>query len=229
MNNRGRHQFLSLLYTGYPAVQTFLDLMPCAAVIWGTNWAPQVVNHQCLRLIRLAHGFGIDPMFWINRVNSDDRRRLLNFRESLTAEQGLRVCDYRFLAGRDKKEIWLREASSRRQATNGNKGDCIISTYTDVSDLKLGARNIYHDHHDNRQKDEAAMALGDLAHEMRNDLQCIRIGVELALAKQECDPELKSVLDCVERLSRYVDSLPDSLRSAPSPGRSLVSYEIENP
>lgn len=210
--NKGAQFFPSLL----PILETALDLLPCALAVWNRDRTQCVLNQQSIQLTGyLEQDFRNDDVLWIKCIHPEDRRVFLTALEKLQCGELVGACDYRFLPKKGKTQIWLRDMSIPYRGADNGKIVGIISAYTDISDLepRIG----------NRYCATFNEVIDGLAHDIRNQLQVIRMGVELMFAQQGSKPELRPILNSIEKSSRQIDQLQEYFLPP------VIKFSLEDP
>jgi signal transduction histidine kinase len=143
-----------------------------------------------------------DPSLWIDRIHPSDRVAYLSARQKLKSGDKSMSCDYRFLAKGQNKEKWLSERSLAVGIVNP-AGLGIVSVYNDVSEL-VALRDSVDDKHRSQQ---ALDIIDGLIHEIENNLQVIRGGLDLLSLTGVKLRELCLVESGFQRMNKLMEEL----------------------
>jgi PAS domain S-box-containing protein len=183
-----------------------LDSLPCAAALWPHEQRNGTLNDQAIQLLGIA-SLDVSHATWVSRIDPRDRSRFIAAWERIKSHGETGYNDYRFLRS-DGKSVWIREISGvyHNEAIEG-----IISTYTDISDLKK--------HSSSRKRkalnpDALEGVIGPLIHDIRNKLHAIRLEIDLLLMDFGATLKSERFFESVERVNRSLHDLREYLISS---------------
>lgn len=202
--------FLQSLLWSAGATDLF-ELLPCAIAIWQPDGVLCFLNARATHLT----GFSDDelngnPSLWVNRIDPADREPYSAAWEKLRAGERIVNCDYRFSPKDSGKKIWLRDVSVSHQDSRGEV-QCIISCCADITDLKVENSKSYRP----KKKGALTLAIGELVHEIQNDIQTISMELDLMQLEGDISPAYQPL---VKRMDRF-NELIQELRENTSPAR----------
>lgn len=187
-------------------ITRIFDQLPCAAAVWTNDAMTGALNHHAKQLLGvtdcdLAHAT------WTSRIEPLDRQRFSASWEQLKNRRDAVCNDYRFLKS-DGQNIWLRDVSVAYRNGHGDI-DAIISTYTDISDLKARqpADNQSHPWGD----DTLEGIIGPVIHEIRNNLHAIRLEIDLLLMDFGTAVNSERFFESMDRVNRSLHDLREYL------------------
>src|SRR5919108_1521336 len=156
---------------GTPILSSVLDYLPCPVVVWSRDHAVGILNYRAMQLLGVTES-QFEQGVWINRIDPRDRNRFSAACDKLHNGSKSVCIDYRFLK-MDGTKVCLRDASVSYRNAHGEV-EAIISTYTDISDLK-------HSETKNWNPETLEGVLKPVIHEIRNNLHAIRMEIDLLL------------------------------------------------
>jgi len=192
--------FLSQLTRRTVTIKTVLDLVPCSLIFWRSDRSFCFLNQRVKRLVGLMDDqLEENPSLWINRIHHQDRSLYVTAWKKLRSGEKTVTCDYRFSTNGKAKEIWLRDESVPYKTSQG-KVEGILSTYTDISDLKARRRR--------SEKKESEISVTRIIkgaiHEIQNNLQVMRLAIDLS---RQDPTEVHDHLDVVSGIDRINNML----------------------
>lgn len=198
-----QHDFSLLLQSRSPLIETIIDLIPCAMALWDPDHALCILNDPARRLTGYSERhFRECSSLWMNRIHPLDRDLFSAGLKKLHDGEGTVSCDYRFYPNGDGKEIWLREVSSLRRGPTGEI-EAIISAYTNISDIKLsGPKELK-----GRRDEDDGGVIDPLVHEMLNNLQAIRMEIDLLRLFPGTVLESARVLRAIDCVNQSIQEL----------------------
>ena len=140
---------------------------------------------------------------WIGRVHPDDQQAFLRFWSELEKTEKTLLCDYRFLQNGRKKEIRLRDSSVSIKNSDGQI-DAIISSYTDISDLKVD-----NPAQTKESADQQHDLIRPLLHEVQNSVHVMKMGIELMSMDKTNAFGLQGLLRGIESLDKLSKDLSE--------------------
>jgi PAS domain S-box-containing protein len=216
-------KLLSQLMGQAPAIRTILNLVPSSLIFWKSDRSLCFLNQRVMHLTGLSDDqLQENPSLWMNRIHPRDLSLYVAAWKKLQEGEKMVSCDYRFSTDYADKEIWLRDESVPYQNPRG-KVEGVISTYTDISDLKAGRLK--------KEKEEKAVRvagiMGGAIHEIQNNLQVINLGLGLIQVGQSESPHTASLSNCIGRIQKMLQETyeylvpPESRSSAVNPENVL--------
>jgi PAS domain S-box-containing protein len=183
-----------------PRIEAILDHVPCAVALWNKGGIKGSFNCHARELLgvtdtQLCH------TAWINQVDPRDRDRFASSWDRLKSHSKTVRNDYRFLRS-DGKSIWLRDVSAPYQNL-AREPEAIISTYTDISDLKLRSSSKARPWN----KETLEQLIGPVIHEVRNNLHAIRLEIDLLLMDFGAPLKSERFLESMDRVNRALYDL----------------------
>jgi PAS domain S-box-containing protein len=209
-------------------IKRLFDHLPCAAAVWGNDAMTGSLNHHAKQLLGVAD-CDLAHAAWISRIEPSDRQRFATSWEQLKVRRDAVCNDYRFLRG-DGERIWLRDVSIAYRNGHGDI-DAIISTYTDISDLK--ARPPADNGSGPWGEDAIEGIIGPVIHEIRNNLHAVRLEIDLLLMDFGAAVNSERFFESMDRVNRSLHDLREYLVrrepnfSAVNP--SLILHELLGP
>jgi len=188
----------------FGGAREFCEMIPGAAFLWSRERSVWLLNESAKRLTNYSESdFVHRPSLWAERIHPDDREKYCEFVEALDKDKPPAPCDYRFFPRDAHRPIWIRVHSLvLGRGQNGAAWD-IVSTFTDISDLKraegAGAKK--------NDGDSAKLPM----HEFQNYIH--KIALELELAQMDLKGKFNSaeVESVVESLSHSLSDLRDQV------------------
>ncbi|MFQ5917494.1 MAG: PAS domain-containing protein [Candidatus Binatia bacterium] len=216
-------KFLSQLMGQTPAIRTVLNLVPSPLIFWRSDRSLCILNQRVKHLTGLSDDqLQENPSLWMNRIHPRDLSLYVAAWKKLQNGENMVSCDYRFSTAYADKEIWLRDESVPYQNPRG-KVEGVISTYTDISDLKAGRLR--------KEKEEKAVGVAGIMdgaiHEIQNNLQVINLGLGLIQVGKSESPHTANLSISVGRIQNMLQDTyeylvpPDSRSSAVNPENVL--------
>ncbi len=217
-------KFLSQLMGQTPAIRTVLNLVPSPLIFWRSDRSLCVINKRVKQLTGLSDDqLQENPSLWMNRIHPQDPSLYVTAWKKLQDGENMVSCDYRFSTDYADKEIWLRDESVPYQNPRG-KVEGVISTYTDISDLKASrSRRI--------EKEENSVGIARIMsgaiHEIQNNLQVINLGLGLIEVDKSESPYTANLFKCIGRIQIMLEETyeylvpPESRTSAVNPENVL--------
>ena len=188
-----------------PAIRTVLDSMPCSLIFWRSDRSFCFLNQKVKYLTGLSDDeLQENPSLWMNRIHPRDLSLYVTAWKKLRGGEKMVSCDYRFSTNRRSKEIWLRDESVLYQNPDG-KVEGVISTYTDISDLKARRpRN------GKRERDvNVTGIINSTIHEIQNNLQVMSLDLALPRENQTAVPDYPGVTSCIERINKVLQEVDE--------------------
>jgi len=187
------------------AIRTVLDIMPSPLIFWRSDRSFCFLNKRIKHLTGLADDHLEDnPSFWVNRIHPQDRSLYVTAWKKLQEGEKVVSCDYRFSTNRKDKEIWLRDESVPYQNPRG-KVEGILSTYTDISDLKaIRSRS-------EKKASEVNVAgiVNSTVHEIQNNLQVMRLAIDLSRQDQTEVHDHLDVVSGIEQINKMLQQVDE--------------------
>jgi K+-sensing histidine kinase KdpD len=165
-------------------------------------------------------GMDLQHSTWISRVDPRDRSRFVASWEGIKSHGAPACNDYRFQRS-DGKTIWVRDVSGAYPKLDGASA-AIISTYTDVSDLKKRSSSRKSKP---RSTNTLEAVIGPVVHDIRNNLHAIRLEIDLLLMDFGATLKTERLYESVERVNRSLDDLREYLVS-PAPQPSVANPKL---
>ncbi len=217
-------KFLSQLMGQTPAIRTVLNLVPSPLIFWRSDRSLCVINKRVGQLTGLSDDqLQENPSLWMNRIHPRDRSLYVTAWKKLQDGEKMISCDYRFSTDYADKEIWLRDESVPYQNPRG-KVEGVISTYTDISDLKASRSR-------GKEKEEnfveIARIMSGAIHEIQNNLQVLNLGLGLIEVNKSESPYTANLYKCIGRIQKMLEEIyeylvpPESQSSAVNPENVL--------
>lgn len=185
-------------------IQHILDQLPCAAAVWANNELTGSLNDHAKRLLNVRD-CDLGHKTWISRIEPRDRERVAASWEQLKKQSDTVCNDYRFLRS-DGQNIWLRDVSVAYRNGRGDI-DAIISTYTDISDLKTRSE----DKSNPWGQGTLEGIIGPVIHEIRNNLHAIRLEIDLLLMDFGAAVNSERFFESIDRVNRSLHDLREYL------------------
>lgn len=180
-----------------------VESLPCAAAVWGLEHKLLTLNHMASELI----GFSIEelkePGFWLQRVDRRDRQLLIRAWKKAQNGESKSIVDYRFFPQGSADAIWLREMSISYRSVQGEVSG-FVSIYTDITDLSPSGR-----------RDGAGIernvgkVLRNLTHDIQNNLQAIRMEIDLLQLDATTSLDLRRIFHAIDRANLSIQDLND--------------------
>ncbi|MGH7825290.1 MAG: PAS domain-containing protein [Candidatus Binatia bacterium] len=186
-------------------VQGILRHLPCAAAVWPSDQTTGSLNHYAMQLLGVDSR-DVGRTTWTSRVDPRDRSRLSAAWERLKNRSESVCSDYRFIRS-DGKSIWIRDVSARYHNAYG-ESEAIISTYTDISDLKKPSSSRQRT---SSRQDTLEGIISPLIHEIRNNLHAIRLEIDLLLMDFGATLSSDRFFESIDRVNRSLHDLREYL------------------
>ncbi len=207
-----------------PAIRTVLNLVPSSLIFWKSDRSFCVLNQRVKHLTGLSDDqLQENPSLWMNRIHPRDRSLYVTAWKKLQDGEKVVSCDYRFSTDYADKEIWLRDESVPYQNPRG-KVEGVISTYTDISDLKASRSR-------RKEKEENSVGIARIMsgaiHEIQNNLQVINLGLGLIEVDKSESPYTANLFKCIGHIQKMLEETyeylvpPESRTSAVNPENVL--------
>ncbi len=197
--------FLLQLTRRTAAIKTVLELIPCSLIFWKSDRSFCFLNQRVKHLTGLKDDqLEENPSLWINRIHPRDRSLYVTAWKKLRGGEKTVTCDYRFSTNGKAKEIWLRDESVPYKTPHG-KVEGILSTYTDISDLKARRRR--------SEKKEYEISVAGIikgtVHEIQNNLQVMRLALDLSQMGQTEVHDHLNVVSGIEQINNMLQQVDE--------------------
>ena len=213
------NNLLSDLIKRNAAIRTVLDLMPSPLIFWRSDRSFCFLNKRVKHLTGLADDHLEDnPSIWVNRIHPQDRSLYVTAWKKLQEGEKVVSCDYRFSTNQRAKEIWLRDESVPYQNPRGIV-EGILSTYTDISDLKANLSS------SEKKKIEVNVAgiINSTVHEIQNNLQVMRLELDLPVQDRTAVRDYLRIVNGIEQINKVLREVSEYF-TPPE-----LRFSIENP
>ena len=188
-----------------PTIKTVLDLVPCSLIYWKSDRTICFLNQRVKHLTDFKDDqLEENPSLWINRIHPRDRSLYVTAWKKLRGGEKTVTCDYRFSTNGKAKEIWLRDESIPYKTSQG-KVEGILSTYTDISDLKARRRR------SEKKESEIKVAriIKGTIHEIQNNLQVMRLAIDLSRQDQTEVHDHLDVVSGIEQINKILQQVDE--------------------
>ena len=182
----------------------FCEMIPGAASVWKSDGSMRLLNEAARRLINFTEAAFVDrPFFWLDRVHPDDREMYGDFLDNFDRQKGGAACDFRFFPRDADNPKWIREQCVvAGEAYHGTDWE-IISSFTDISDLKF--RETADAEADESRSTKLSM------HDFQNWVHTIAMEIELAQSELRSKFDSPEVQPVIEVLNRSLSSLREQV------------------
>jgi PAS domain S-box-containing protein len=208
-------------YSRSPAVRALLDHIPCPIGVWSQDHLIGILNYQAMQLVGAADG-DFAPGAWINQIDPHDRMSFTESCKKLQNGSETTSADYRFFK-RDGTKIWLRDVSAAYRNAQGET-EAIISTYSDVSELKTNGAAPAKGY----SPESLESVIGPVIHEIKNNLHAIRMEIDLLLMDFGTALTSNRFFQALDRVNRSLQDLREYLLAAePEPSAANPKLILE--
>lgn len=197
-----------------------INTLPFAIAIWSLDRRLWSLNTQVVEMIGFTEEeLKSDPTLWITCVDSRDRDLISQAWKRLGSEVKRVTISYRFSPSKFDRPIWLREESVLYEGETGEPPR-VVSTYADISDVKAGDSQKHRDVSENPGLGFEKI-LKSLVHDIQNNLQAIRMEIDLLQLNSSVTIDLKRIFHAIDRANLSIQDLSDYF----TPPQLLLSEE----
>ena len=202
-----------LVKQGSRLVETVLDLVPCPVAIWSPSHSPYVLNSWARDLMGFSNGNSEgEPLVWSKRIDYRHRDLFEKAWTKLLSGEKMVSCDYRFFPNGTSRGIWLRDVSISYRNSEGEV-ECVASAYRDISDL--------HGRRPREDGPKTVEVIRGLTHELKNNLQSIKMGFDLLSMGQAKGIESQSIKSGIDQANKSLEEVHEYF----VPPKARYSYE----
>lgn len=185
----------------------FLERIPCPAALRSRDRSFYLLNESAKRLIRYSEkDLSNRPSFWTECIHPADQQMFCQSQKDLALNVPSASCDYRFFPRGATQPIWIRDISVFARLEDADPWD-VISTFTEVSDLKVAVSTETND-------SATGTIIEHLIHDLTNRLHKVSMGLELADAGVYKRADFSRLLSEMRSMGDSLQDLRDCIQPA---------------